>query len=410
MDLSLFRGLAREWEAHGDVDPFFGVLSDPDKRGGKWDAGAFFESGRLHVGNLAASLRDSGIRLRGGACLDFGCGVGRLTQPFCEICDRVVGVDVARSMIRRARRYNAYGRRCRFVVNRRPDLRQFADNTFDLVHSCIVLQHMPPPIALGYVGEFFRVLAPGGIAIFQVPAALRPADESAGAFALPPAGYRAAITLASPLPPFVAGERAEIVARVTNAGPVEWRTDAPTKDAGHIRLANHWLAADGTMAVRDDGRGYLTRHVGPGESVDIPMIVRAPERAGTYLLELDLVQELVTWFADAGSPTLRLAVEVRDGSAHAHAVSPSAVPQPAAMSREDRRPRQREAIRPDGWLRRFFHRHRTAKPTFPMHVIPQDVIHQTIASHNARLLRVFEDEAAGPGWISYTYVSQKPEP
>jgi len=35
------------------------------------------------------------------------------------------------------------------------------------VYSLITLQHIPTRLAMGYVGEFFRVLAPGGIAVFQ---------------------------------------------------------------------------------------------------------------------------------------------------------------------------------------------------------------------------------------------------
>lgn len=34
-DLRKFKTLARNWEALGDTDPMFGVLSDPTKHGGK---------------------------------------------------------------------------------------------------------------------------------------------------------------------------------------------------------------------------------------------------------------------------------------------------------------------------------------------------------------------------------------
>jgi SAM-dependent methyltransferase len=402
MDIPLFKSLARDWEAHGSVDPFFGVLSDPSKRGGKWDAEAFFESGRQHVRNLMASLRDAGVDVPGGTCLDFGCGVGRLTQPFCEFFESVTGVDVAKSMVRSARHYNAYGSRCRFLVNASPDLRQFPDHSFDLVHSCIVLQHLPPEMALGYIAEFLRVARPGGVVVFQVPDSLRPADQSAGAFAMPPAAYRASIELAGPLPALRAGELVEIAARVTNAGPVEWRTDAPTKDAGHIRLANHWLAEDGSMAIRDDGRGYLTKHVGPGETVDVPMVVRPPAQPGSYILELDLVQELVTWFADKGSPTFRVPVQVEAGGAAARAAA-NPPRRPAVPPETGRAPIPK---RTEGLFARLFgHRSSPAKSTFPMHVIPRAQVEQAVATRGWRIARVFEDEACGPGWVSYTYVA-----
>jgi SAM-dependent methyltransferase len=37
------------------------------------------------------------------------------------------------------------------------------------VYSSITLQHVPPPANLRYVGEFLRILRPGGVAVFQVP-------------------------------------------------------------------------------------------------------------------------------------------------------------------------------------------------------------------------------------------------
>ena len=39
--------------------------------------------------------------------------------------------------------------------------------------------------------------------------------------------------------------------------------------------------------------------------------LKAPETAGDYLLELDLVEEGVTWFSEVGVPPLRVRVDVR---------------------------------------------------------------------------------------------------
>jgi SAM-dependent methyltransferase len=40
---------------------------------------------------------------------------------------------------------------------------------FDFIVSNIVLKHVPPEIACSYIREFLRVLAPEGIAVFQLP-------------------------------------------------------------------------------------------------------------------------------------------------------------------------------------------------------------------------------------------------
>jgi ubiquinone/menaquinone biosynthesis C-methylase UbiE len=101
--------------------------------------------------------------------LDFGCGVGRLTQALAGYFDQAYGVDIAASMIDQARRYNRHGERCNYVLNQAPHLRCFEDSTFDLVYSKFTLQHMPPRYVRRYLREFIRVAAPGGVIVFTLP-------------------------------------------------------------------------------------------------------------------------------------------------------------------------------------------------------------------------------------------------
>ena len=69
-----------------------------------------------------------------------------------------------------ARELNADVGGASFVVNAADDLGRFADQSFDLVYSVIVLQHVPDRATIeSYIGEFCRVLRPGGLAIFQLP-------------------------------------------------------------------------------------------------------------------------------------------------------------------------------------------------------------------------------------------------
>ena len=48
-------------------------------------------------------------------------------------------------------------------------VRQFADETFGLVYTSIVLQHIQCTYVERYLRELIRVLKPGGIFVFQVP-------------------------------------------------------------------------------------------------------------------------------------------------------------------------------------------------------------------------------------------------
>jgi hypothetical protein len=64
------------------------------------------------------------------------------------------------------------------------------------------------------------------------------------------------------------------------------------------------------MLINDDGRRALLRDLKPGETTELPLTVNAPT-PGRYILELDMVQEGVSWFGLAGSATVRIPVEVR---------------------------------------------------------------------------------------------------
>lgn len=166
------------WDHLGRRDPYWAVLTNPGKEGGRWDLEEFFATGGeeieelLHaVGHLLPARRRA---------LDFGCGVGRLSQALAEHFDRVDGVDVAPSMVALAEEHAAspetsrrVSERCTFHLNQRPDLHLFEDGTFDLAYSNITLQHMRAGLAKVYMGELLRVLAPDGIAVFQLPVDLR---------------------------------------------------------------------------------------------------------------------------------------------------------------------------------------------------------------------------------------------
>jgi SAM-dependent methyltransferase len=166
------------WERVGEDDPYWGVLSWEGTEHGQWDLEAFFLEGEREVCRFLEEADAMELTPVFGDALDFGCGVGRLSRALGRRFTNVIGVDISRPMIEQAQRLNpSDASNCRFLVSADQRL-PFEPQSFDFVLTNIVLQHMPRRLAENYIGEFIRVLRPGGLAIFQVPAELTTSSTS----------------------------------------------------------------------------------------------------------------------------------------------------------------------------------------------------------------------------------------
>ena len=161
--------LQKNWNRFGKQDPLWAILSDPNMKGGKWAPKQFFHTGKDNISEFFEYLSDIRVAIPRLHALDFGCGVGRLTQALAPNFDNVAGVDIAPSMIKLAQQHNRFEGRCRYYLNERDDLALFKDASFDLVFSILVLQHIHPQYVRRYLAEFLRVLAPRGVLYFQLP-------------------------------------------------------------------------------------------------------------------------------------------------------------------------------------------------------------------------------------------------
>jgi SAM-dependent methyltransferase len=369
--------LRRTWDTLGQKDPLWAVLSDPAKRNNRWDQQEFFRTGEDEIAALFRDLDGQGLSVNRRRCLDFGCGVGRLTQALCRFFDQVDGVDIAQSMIDRARDLNQHGDQCHYHLNVRPDLGAFEDASFDFVYSNIVLQHMVPEMAEGYIREFVRVLAPAGLTVFQVP------SRFVGPKPLSRSGHQAQLRLAAPVGTrrLQPGSRAQLTVEVTNSSPVVWNASAP------LRLGNHWLDGDGQMVRLDDGRTPIGREVDPGERLVVELPVTAPERPGPYIIEVDIVEEGVTWFAAKGSATLRCHVEV-------------GAPRPGSVALRHLRGLTRQGAE-------VLAARRSSSP-FEMHAVPKDRVVEVVETAGADVLNIEEYDVSGPGWENYRYFVRRP--
>ena len=158
-----------EWEAWGEKDPYFGVLTHDRFRASALDDDSladFFASGEHDLATALETVRryvDSDFEPT--RAVDFGCGVGRIVVPLAQRCEQVVGVDVSPSMLREAQR-NCDARGFDNVSFVRSDDELSAlSGTFDLIHSLIVFQHIPSRRALSLFERLVSHLEPGGVGV-----------------------------------------------------------------------------------------------------------------------------------------------------------------------------------------------------------------------------------------------------
>ena len=366
--------LRQTWEALGETDPYWAILTDPSKKNNRWDPGEFFASGEAEIDCLMDAIAALPASVNRGIALDFGCGVGRLTQALCRYFERCVGVDIASSMIRLARELNRFGDRCQYVVNDAGDLRMFADGRFDFIYSNIVLQHIPPEYSARYIREFVRVLSPGGMAVFQVPSHVARSSPPPD----PGTMFRARITASPQMLSATAGAKIQIQATVKNTSACLWPARSAFETQYKFRLGDHWLTASGEMRQMNDSRTDLVTDLGPSEEITLSLTATAPDEPGEYILELDLVEEHVTWFKDKGSPTCRLPVRV---AASREPVSPTSPPQsanaPATMG--------------------------SREPVMAMYCLSKDTIIDLVSAEAAQIAHVEEYGSAGSAFVSYRY-------
>jgi SAM-dependent methyltransferase len=164
------RAQKEDWEDLAITDALWAILSNPEKKFGRWSVDDFFASGASEIRRIMERAVSLGYPVEHKTALDFGCGVGRLTRALNAYFERCYGVDISEQMVSRARDLNAEYAGCTFVVNTTDLLSGSANSSVDLVYSNLVLQHLPSRrIIESYIGEFARILKPGGLLIFQLP-------------------------------------------------------------------------------------------------------------------------------------------------------------------------------------------------------------------------------------------------
>lgn len=160
------------WEQVGTNEPYWSVISaDRFLSDQLDDTEEFYASGEDHARDLRSILARHDVDTDSIAtCLEFGCGVGRVTRWLARDYDQVVACDISRPHLdlteARIAQDGLDNVETRLVTG--PEALASLPPS-DLVYSIMVLQHNPPPIMAFIVARLLDAVAPGGHAAFQLP-------------------------------------------------------------------------------------------------------------------------------------------------------------------------------------------------------------------------------------------------
>ncbi|MEY4669778.1 MAG: hypothetical protein RL518_2477 [Pseudomonadota bacterium] len=150
------------------------MKSDWDRRVGH-DYRFWMGEGHLDDGQIWKTGSEDFIALAQGVtggpavvALEIGCGVGRMMKAASQRFGRVIGFDVSRLAVDKARELIGPNPAIDLVVGSGFDLAPVESHSVDFVWSYAALACMPVPVIANYLVEMRRVLKPSGVARIQV--------------------------------------------------------------------------------------------------------------------------------------------------------------------------------------------------------------------------------------------------
>jgi SAM-dependent methyltransferase len=157
------------WERFAETDPYRYILTSMKTD----DPAEFWQSGeRTARAELLPAVQASAVRT--ARSLELGCGVGRLMLPMARHFREVLGVDISRAMIQRAKscaQNNGIDNASFLAISGPEDFLAAVGNyagSCDFIYSLLVFQHIPDfSIIEGYLRVIRILLHGSGVAYLQ---------------------------------------------------------------------------------------------------------------------------------------------------------------------------------------------------------------------------------------------------
>jgi len=167
------------WGGYGQNETYWSVLTSDsylEKNLDKNNIDKFYDTGKDMMLQIENSLRRCGEwgNISFQDCMEYGCGVGRVTMQLSKIFTNVTGLDISAGHLELAKqRMDCVGIKnvCFQKIESLHELKQLPK--YDFIYSIIVLQHNPPPVIAIIIDTFFKLLKVNGIVMFQVPVQIK---------------------------------------------------------------------------------------------------------------------------------------------------------------------------------------------------------------------------------------------
>jgi uncharacterized membrane protein len=158
----------------------------------------------------------------------------------------------------------------------------------------------------------------GGATNPQPPGNVKEAEkivaEGRASGPMPDGAFKAGITVNDPPTKMRPGQKSVLTVKVKNLGTAPWPAHGRLNDGFYqVNLGDNWFdSKDKRLVNHTYVRSGLPNDVKPGDEVQVQLTITAPEARGDYSIQIDLVQEMVAWFAEKGSSAPKFKVTVGD--------------------------------------------------------------------------------------------------
>jgi len=146
---------AKYWDRYALLWKLSGKAKQYDHLGDEWkNEEIFLELLQKYAGGRSTAL-------------EIGCGGGKITAKAVGLFEKIHATDVSRRMLQLSQKALEKNAKVQFHQIDGFTLKEFADNSIDLVYSHDVFVHFSSLQVYPYLGEIKRVLKPNGVTIIS---------------------------------------------------------------------------------------------------------------------------------------------------------------------------------------------------------------------------------------------------